>query len=424
LCLVAAFFKIRYTVPQYEVSGTLLIKDNPNANGLPAATPLVDMEMFKLAKSIDDHVIMLRSRSLMERVLTELGLNTSYFIDGRVLDMEVHPDDLPIKVIIKELYPDAFGKKIVIYPDIDNSFQLGELVEDKTVGLKRYRFGQQIEMPYGIFTVIKGGEGMQMRSRLIVAFHNMNDLAAGYSQKIVAVPVNKSSNVLSIGLVDPVWKKAVDILNKLIEVYEKEAVEDKNRLASSTLDFIDERLQYLTAELSDVEKNVAMYKMQNDLTDVSSEAQLYLESANDYNKQLGEFEIQIDLLQSIEDYLARDNAQEVLVPSSMNIQDPTLLLLISKFNELQLERQRMLRTTQPDNPLIHNLNDQLANLRHNIIENVRNIKSGLIITRDKLVSSSAKFAHRIKKVPAMERQLLEINRQQGVKEGLYLYLLQ
>ncbi|HEU5146603.1 MAG TPA: polysaccharide biosynthesis tyrosine autokinase, partial [Chryseosolibacter sp.] len=190
------------------------------------------------------------------------------------------------------------------------------------------------------------------------------------------------------------------------------------------LAFIDERLQYLNAELTDVEKNVELYKRQNAVTDVSSEAELSLKNASDYNKQLAEFDIQLELLKSIEDYLLKPGDEVALVPSALNIQDPTLHILISKFNELQLERQRMQRTMQPDNPLMLNINEQLSNLRVNIGENIKNIRNGLVITRQNLIASSRKFEYRKKRVPAMERELLEINRQQSVKAGLYLYLLQ
>lgn len=426
ICLGAAFFKIRYTVPEYYVSSTVLIKDQSDGTGLSSASPLAEMEMFQKTRTIEDEIIILKSKSLMERVLRELSFNTTYFLEGRVEDMEVYQHDLPIKLVIKELHSGSYGKKIIIYPEQNNSFQLGEVNADGSITLSRYNFGEQIEKSYAVFTVIEAGESpaSRMREKLIVVFHDVENLASYYSNNLDVSPVNKSSNVLNVGLKDPVWRKSIDILNKLIEVYEKEAVEDKNVLASSTLEFIDERLGYLTAELSNVEKNVELYKIKNDLTDVTSETQMYLKSADDYNKQLAEFEIQIDLLASIEDYVVKNSNKEGLVPSSLNIQDPTLVVLIAKFNELQMEKQRMLRTTLPDNPLIHNMNDQLNNLRNNIGENIRNIKNALIITRDNLISSSAKFAYRKKKVPAMERQLLEINRQQGVKEGLYLYLLQ
>lgn len=429
-CVVAtvtvAYFLMRYTDTEYYVSGTILIKDEDDGSELTSNPALADMGVLRPSKSIEDQMIMLRSKSLMERVLTELSLNASFFTEGRVHDMEVYEHDLPIRVVVSALKPAAYGKRIVIYPGENNWFQLGETGSDGRIMKTTHKFGEQIRKSYGVFTVIdaRDSTASAVWDELIVVFHDVKKLAGHYSEKLSVAPVEKGSNVLDVGLTGPVSGKSIDILNKLIEVYQTEAMEDKNRLASNTLSFIDDRLRYLSTELTNVEKDVELYKVRNDLTDVSSEAQLYLESADTYNKQLAEFEIQIELLKSIQGYLEKQGEQFELVPSSLNIQDATLLALISKFNELQLERQRMLRTTRPDNPLILNLNEQLNNLRLNIGENIQNIMNGLVITRERLLRSSAKFAHKKRQVPAMERELLEINRQQGVKEGLYLYLLQ
>lgn len=424
--VAAAYLRIRYTSPEYFVGSTILIKDRSESSGVAANPALADMGVLQPAKAIEDQIIILRSKSLMTKALHELSLNASFFIEGRVHDMEVYEKDLPVRLIISELRPEGYGKRIVIYPGDNNWFQVGETTSDGRVIKTTHKFGEQINKPYGVFTVINAADTMAspMNGELIVIFHDVEKLANQYSNALGVTRVDKGASILNVGLTGPVYKKSIDILNKLIEVYEEEAMDDKNRLASNTLSFIDERLRYLSTELTNVEKDVELYKVRNDLTDVSSEAELYLKSADEYSKQLAEYEIQIELLQSIEDYLEKQGEQFELVPSSLNIQDPTLVALITKFNELQLERQRMLRTTRPDNPLIQNLNEQLNNLRINIGENIQNIMKGLVITRERLINSSAKFAHKKKKVPAMERELLEINRQQGVKEGLYLYLLQ
>ncbi|MBC8033011.1 MAG: polysaccharide biosynthesis tyrosine autokinase, partial [Chitinophagaceae bacterium] len=166
------------------------------------------------------------------------------------------------------------------------------------------------------------------------------------------------------------------------------------------------------------------YKRENELTNVTSNADQYVAQAGEYSKQLSELGIQIQVLESIEDYINKQPGKFELVPSTLSIQDPTLVQLITRFNELQLERERMLRTTLPNNPLVQDLNEQLASLQLNILENLHNIKNGLVITQKSLQSSSGRFRSQIQKVPSIERDLLEINRQQGTKGNLYLYLLQ
>lgn len=414
-----AFLYLRYTTPQYRINSSLLIKDDKKGPSLADNVVLEDLDLFQAGKNIDNEIEILKSKSLMNRVLKELALNTTYYVDGRVKSTEIFGNTMPVKVIVSKLDSAAFGKTVLIETKDNINFQL----KDNGV-TSQHKFGQEIKRPYASFTVVAGGGSIKNGQKVTVKFHDLRKVADYYNQKLIVAPVNKNASVLSLSLVDPVPAKGVAILNKLVEVYNKEAVEDKNLIAGSTIQFIDDRLKYLTSELTVVEQDVESYKRNNRVTDVSSEAKLYLEKASDYNRQLSEWAIQIDVLESIEKYLLKQESQFELVPSTLSIQDATLLGLISKFNELQLERKRLLRVSQPGNPLVQNINEQLANLRGNILENLRNIKSGLIITRNNLQASSARFESRISEVPGIEKDLIEIKRQQSIKEGLYLYLLQ
>ncbi|HEY4650773.1 MAG TPA: polysaccharide biosynthesis tyrosine autokinase [Pontibacter sp.] len=416
---IVAFVYLRYTTPQYRISSTLLIKDDKKGPSLSENAVLDDLNLFQTGKNIDNEIEILKSKSLMNRVLQELALNTTYYVAGRVKSTEIYGADMPVRVIVSKLDSAAFNKTIVIQPKDHNTYQIQE--EGAT---SEHKFGEQVQKPYGTFTVVAGIGNAGKDKEVTVKFHDIRKVAEYYNQKLTVAPVNKNASVLSLSLTDPVPAKGIAILNKLVEVYNKEAVEDKNLIAGSTIQFIDDRLKYLTSELSVVEQDVESYKKDNRVTDVSSEAKLYLEKASEYNRQLSEWAIQIDVLESIERYLVKQDSQYELVPSTLTIQDATLLGLIAKFNELQLERKRLLRVSQPGNPLVQNINEQLANLRGNILENLRNIKDGLVITRNNLQASSAQFESRIKEVPSIEKDLIEIKRQQSIKEGLYLYLLQ
>ncbi|WP_017732628.1 GumC family protein [Nafulsella turpanensis] len=429
LCLGLAFIYLRYSTPQYAISSKLLIKDDKKGPDILGGNSLFsDLDIFKTTKNVENEIEVLKSLSLMRRVFTELSLYCTYYLDGTVKDQEIYGKDLPVKVLVNRLDSTAFEKQIVIHVKDHNRFELEEEDEEGNVSLTTHPFGQEIQKPYGTFTVLATTDLAALEGRkrdVMVKFQDINLIADYYSTELLKVEtVNKDASVLKISMETSIPERGKDIINKLVEVYNKEDVEDKNLIAASTIEFIDERLKFLTTELTSVERDVEQFKRKNRLTDVSSEATLYLERASDYSKQLGELEIQIDVLKSIEEYLHKPDNQIQLVPSSLSIPDPTLLGLITTFNELQLERQRMLRTLPPDNPLVGNVHDQLLHLRANISENLRNIKEGLIITRDNLEANSAQFASRIKQVPTIERELVEISRQQGIKEGLYLFLLQ
>lgn len=425
LSIGTAYVYLRYyAIPLYSISSTILIKDDKAGGDLAGAGGLGDFGIGKSSKNINNEIEVLLSKTLMERVIAELSLNVSYFIEGRVRDIEVYGKNVPIKLIINSLDSAAYGRAVSIRFKNNNSYELEE-VDGK---VSQHEFGQQVKKHYATFTVVAAPgasrNAISSGQKIIFVFQDTKKVADYYNQAIMIYPNREDASVLRISLTDPIPEKGKSIINKLIEVYNKEAIEDKNIIATSTIDFLDDRLQYVTIELTEVEKDVEKYKRINELTDVSTQASNYLEQASDYNKQLSEWAIQIDVLESIERYLSKSTNQYKLVPSTLNIQDPTLLGLISKFNELQLERERILRTTFPDNPLVLDLNEQLANLSHNILENLKNIKEGLVITSNNLKASSGQFKSRISKVPSMERELLEINRQQSIKQNLYLYLLQ
>ncbi|WP_018479261.1 GumC family protein [Pontibacter roseus] len=416
----AYLYCLYYTTPQYSISSTILLKGDSEAD----AGALGDLSIGKTSKNINNEIEVLYSLSLMERVVRELDLSTSYLVEGRVKSEEVYGKDVPIKVLVSQYDSSAFGKSVIIHLKSDNTYTL----EEDSGKVATHKFGQQVNRPYGAFTVVaaRGVLANEVPSgkKIQVVFQDLKRVAQHYNRSISILPKRDDASVLRISLVEPVPEKGIHIINKLVEVYNKEAIEDKNLQASSTIDFLDERLKFITTELSDVEKDVERYKRDNELTDVSTQASQYLEQASGYNSKLSDWAIQIEILESIEEYLGSGHNQYKMVPSTLSIQDPTLTGLISKFNELQLERERLLRNAFPNNPLVHNINQQLEDLRTNIIENLRNIKKGLIITSNNLRASSGQYKSKISKVPSMERELLEINREQAIKQNLYLYLLQ
>lgn len=421
LCLGLAYLYLLYATPEYSVTSTIQIKDSKKDPGSAENEAFSDLDIFQSGRNIHNEIQVLKAKSLMHRVLSELSMNTSYFVEGPLKAKEVYGNALPIKIVVSRFTPAAYDKELVnLHLEDKNTFTLKD-----AQGIKAYKIGEKIVKPYAEFTVLANPNiAYTDLTNIGVKFNDLGKLANMYNGKLEIATVTKEANVISITLTDPVPEKGKDIINKLIEVYNKEAVEDKNLIATNTVKFIDARLKDLTSELSNVEKDVESYKRQQKVTDVESEAQLSIANASEYNRQLTDWGIQIDVLTSLENYLKNPRGRYELAPSNLNIKDPTLLDMISKFNALQLERQRMLRTTQPDNPLVQNINEQLSGLQTNMLENLRNIKSGLVITRNKLSANLAQNASRIREVPTMERDLLEINRQQGIKQALYQYLLQ
>lgn len=409
-----------YAVPQYSVYGTMLIKDDKSGQSLGNTDALSDLSTFKSTRNIDNETEVIKSKSLMTRVVSELGLSTGYYVEGRVRDTEVYGRALPIKVLVDTLAPISPGQSFTVLLKSDSTFE----VDNYTGHLDLHKFGQQIRAPYGNFTITAPASRSTTSGKIIVRFQNIEQVADYYNRAIGVQPVNKNASILYLVLTDPIPEKAKDVVNKLMEVYNREAIEDKSLMATNTLKFLDERLRYLTTDLSNVEKTVEKYKSGNGLTDIGTQATAYSDKASTYTTQLSDGTIQLEILESIEKYLQQSTDRSSIVPSTLGLKDETFMALIGQFNQLQLERERMLRTTQPGNPLVENINEQLIQLRIKLLENIRNIKRGLQITSNNLKSTVGQFQSKIRKVPGMERQLLQINRQQLIKQNIYSYLLQ
>jgi tyrosine-protein kinase Etk/Wzc len=416
-----AYLYLRYTTPQYNISSLLIIKDKRNDNTNNRNEQFSNFNDLSSPKNINNEVIILNSVSLMHRVLTELSLYNSYYVGGRARSQEIYQSDLPFRIIINKLDSTAFDRSIIVSVKDNNTYDLQEGDSHTT-----YQIGQQVHRPYCSFTLVTSPNSTLAKTSnpIIIKFHDIRKLAIYYSNNLSVSIVNKQASVLSLNLVDAVPEKGIDILNKLVEVYNKEAVEDKNSVATNTINFVDERLRYLGTEVSNVERRVEQFKQKNRVADVSSQINQSLEEASGYNKQISDYGIQISVLESIERYVSQPGNQQQLIPSTLTVQDANLSRLILNFNELQLERKRQLLTAQASNPVVESITEQLANLRTNILENLSGVKSSLDISRRNLQAKAEQFGSKIQQVPTIERGLEEIRREHDLKHSLYLYLLQ
>lgn len=221
--------------------------------------------------------------------------------------------------------------------------------------------------------------------------------------KIAAI--EKDASTITISLNDNLPKRGIDLLTYLIDTYNKENLIKKNATAINTVNFIDKRLKYLNQDLTNVEHDVENYKQSNMITDVSMDAQTNIAKSSEYHQMLSSANVQLSVLASLEKYLNNNSLN--LVPSSLSINNSTLNELTSKFNTIQQERNRMLRTSEEANPLVQNLTAQLISLKSNIQENLANIKRGLILERNNLQATTSNLNSRTRLVPSVERGIQE-----------------
>jgi tyrosine-protein kinase Etk/Wzc len=420
ISMAAAFFYLSTVSPKYKVSSTLLMQDDKKGDGELKGTAFSDLNMFHTDKKVDNEMEVLRSRELIYKVLKSLSLETSYFQKEGLKDKELYANTLPLKITVIALSPLAYTKSLTIKPVNESSFMLGDKDEHWV-----YEYGKEIRRTGYAFRVQKGPAKWKNNSPVRIKFNNMYTMTEAYSQtRLSVLPIIKDANTVVVSLEDAVPQRGIDILTMLIKTYNDENVTKKNIIAVNTINFIDKRLAYLSRDLSNVEQDVESYKQDNMVTDVSADAQINMVKSGEYRQMLSTAEVQLRVIESLERYLGQNNNQFKMVPSSLNINNITLNELSSKFNALQQERNRMLRTSNANNPLVLNLTDQLITLKSNIEENLHNIKQGILIERNNLRAMASQFSNKIHSAPAVERGLLERSREQAVKMSLYRYLLQ
>jgi tyrosine-protein kinase Etk/Wzc len=420
ISLFAAWFYLSCAIPQYNINSTLLIPDDKKGDGMLKATAFSDLNMFHEVKTVDNEIEILRSRDLFYKVLKKLNLETDYTYQTFFKTIGLYGKSLPLTVSVVKLGATAYIKNIQLQSVSDSTFILTDDIKKY-----KYRFGQLVSLPGYTIRVFKGPSFAKNHKTLNVKFQDLYKMALAYSAgKLKVTPVIKESNTLTLSMMDAIPMRGVDIMNNIINIYNAESLQKKNSLAINTIQFLEKRLKAIVNDLSYTEGDIEVYKKQNSASDVSAGTQINLTKSAEYNTLIEESDVQLGSVNSILAYLRIPNNQFNVVPSTMNLKDPVLITLISKFNDLQLERDRMLHSADLSNQLVQNLTNQITGIRLNIIENLVNIKKGIQIANNHLRSNSANYQSKIRLAPTLERGLLQRGREQNVKTNLYQYFLQ
>lgn len=414
LALTAAFFYLQITQPIYSTKTSILIKDENK--GLSGAQGDILSELssqFGGNKLVENELEIIKSQTLMEQTIKELNLDVSYTSKDGLRTVNLYKTS-PVNVKAEVINPFGYREPMVIHVVDSTHFRFND--EDRT-----FTFNQRFNNAWGAFIVTKGTDSQF--DDVKVHFTEVKNLAEDMLKRLSVEQPNAKSTVLELTYEDSDVQRSKDVLNKLLDVYVQSSLSDKNSEASNTLKFIENRLGLITGELGDVEKDVESYKTNQGITDISAESQLFLENIKENDSKLNEVNTKISILESVDNYI--QNAGEgAVAPATYMIDDPVLVSLLTKFNELELQRERYARTTSPNNPLLQTINTQLAGTRQSIRENVQNLKRGMAVTKRNLEGINTRFSAGLRSIPKKEREFVGIKRQQSIKEELYLYLLQ
>lgn len=434
ICLILAFVYLRYTIPQYKASTTILVKDEKKGGMLSELSAFADLGLGGALKSnVDNEIEILKSRTLVESTVRKLNLRARIFAKGNIVDKELY-SNAPIEV-------DIFNKTDVFYKNkvefsfselTANTFELEvEETNDTTkilLGNKtQFNYDEKIGTAYGtlIFRKSKFHDTFSkddIRS-LKVSITPFDDVVDGFRGNLEITSISKTSSVVEISIKDPVVNRAEAFLDNMIQIYNENAAADKNFISENTSKFIADRLTLITQELDGVEQDVESFKKANQLTDIESEAKLFIEGSNEYDKKGVETEIQLNVVSSMLDFMKKSTNSDLL-PSNIIAGEGDASGLISSYNQLVLDRNRILKSATLENPSVVKMDQQIASLKSTVTSSLLRLKSSLNIQKRDLDNNEGILNAKIGKIPVQERQFRVIARQQKVKEELYLYLLQ
>ncbi|WP_309148167.1 GumC family protein [Chryseobacterium chendengshani] len=427
MAILAAWFFLRYTIPVYNIESTLLIKEVKKSS---SAQP--DMSVISEiggvggmgTNSVDNEIEIFKSKKLMVSVVKELGLETGIFSKGKLKDTELYKDTAPFIVrVISE-------KHKGIYP----TQQVFATVQGDKIILESESFKAPIEaffnkacsMPFGVVMFQKDSKSIGNSAKALhyrLEFMSSMNRARLLLSNLKVSLVEKNATVIKLSLNHPSSEKAEDILDRLATNYNREAILDKNSEAQKTAAFIDERITLISKELGQVESQKENFKVQNNIADIQSEAELSLETAATTRQQQIANESQLELVNSLIGNLNRHSNYEVL-PLNVGLTDADSNTNIGMYNQLVTERARLLENSTSANMMVQDVTKQINSIRSSVLQSLQKSRSALQIAKNNIQSEQNRLAGRISKIPVQEKLFRSIERQQNIKEQLYLLLLQ
>ena len=427
LCLGLAYYYLASTPKIYKREAMLLIKDSRKGGDIDIGA-FSDLAGFQSKRSVDNELYILQSRRLMLEVVRQLDLTTSYTVRRGLRTYNLYKN-APIDVSFIH-YDDKRAIGLDVTPLPDGKVRLSDFEELNLPRSERrskftVNFGDTIATPLGAIVVNRTVYlDSTYYDRSIRVVKRPEEITANNYRKLVTSSIaNKQASVVSISMDASEPRLAEDVVNTLITAYNEDAIKDKQSISKITAEFIAERLKVISQELGNVDSSIANIKENNRIINIESEATRTATESSKYKAESLAIENQITMAEYIRSYLQDTRKIHDLIPMVASISNSGIASQIEEYNTAILRRQKLLQNSSENNPIIHELNNMLTATRHSIIASLNSHISALEQQRDNMRKEEHSVNRRIASMPLQEKQILDIARQQKIKEELYLYLL-
>lgn len=424
-----AILYLLVTPPVYTRSAAILIKEDSQGKSLPGElNSFADMGLFQTNTNVNNELLSLQSPSLILEVVKRLSLDVNYFTDGRFHREILYGQSLPALVSFHEL-TDNESCSLTMNRLADGRIQLSDFVlngESTDDNKNRTGYpGDTLRTPLGKITVLPAPYyNEEQPSAIYISRNTLSAAASNCTQNLTASLADEKATIIKLSYRDVSIQRAEDVLNTLIAVYNENWMMDKNQIAISTSRFINERLGVIERELGNVDENISSYKSEHLLPDVQAASNMYMTQAYEANSQILKLNNQLYMARYIRDYLIDSTNRSQLLPANSGIENPNIEKQITEYNAKQLQRNSLIANSSEKNPLVIDLDHALASMRKAIVTSIDNELVTLNTQIRNQRQSERQSTARIAANPTQAKYLLSVERQQKVKESLYLFLLQ
>lgn len=411
--IVIASIYLRYTVPAYEVSALIMLKDSDSnisdLTGAKAADP-------KTPKTVENEIVVLTSKPLADEVIKELHLNAPIYIKGQFFNRSAY---LLSPLIIETVNPDSIKSAVT------GTFKINTAKSSVLVDGQNYRINSVVtyhnqkirfrQNPHNL-------DGTDQRT-FYFTLSDMKTAATNLQAGLEIEPAKKETTLIALKLKDEVPARGEDILNHLIGSYNNRSIKEKTKAATNTLKFVQNRLSLMEGQLDTIQNGIESYRATEGAVDISQQSSQYLSTVNNNEQRLSELKPQFAVLDQIESYIKSSDG-ESMVPSTYGIDDPLLPQMLAKLSDLRTQYERLRKTTAENNPIISSIKTEIDKTKPNILEIIRNHRNTLLTTRQNIEANTSKYNSMLNTIPTKEKKLSGISRQQLTKNGIYNFLLQ
>ena len=412
LSLLGAWVYMRITPPTFESSATILIKDSKR--GSEDARLINELNQLSAPTSVENEIEVLKSGTLMDDVVNNLGLYAPIYEDDNLVKRSAYTLS-PIEVEVQN--PSLITESKKVY------FTYNQSKNQLLINLQPYPLGTWVNTPYGILRFKVKRVSRTTTLPLFFLLVDPKVVVSDLSGRL-AVSSNKPSSIVRLTITDESQGRSVDILHELISVYNQASLNSRNFIAASTSSFIDGRLNNIAKDLDSMERQLQQYKSRKGVIDIGIQGKLFLENVSVNDQKLSEVNMKASILSQIERNISNNDNTNGYVPSIVGVDDPLLSNLLSKLYELELQYEKLKRTTGENNPQLFSLSDQIKKIKPSIVENIRSQQQSLETSKRTLYSTNNNYNSLLKALPQQDRDLVQINRKQSVESSLYNYLLQ